>query len=132
MEFSRPADRIRIREILVRCIIGLNPDERVKKQDVLISLTLEGDLKEAGESDSIEKTIDYKTLKNRVITFTEESSFLLIERLAHEIGFICLQHPRVEAVHVALDKPGALRFAKSVAVEIYRTRDDYPKERFDG
>ncbi len=132
MEYSRPADRIHIREILVRCLIGLNPDERIKKQDVLISLTLEGDLLEAGETDDINKTIDYKSLKNRVISFTEESSFLLIERLAHEIGFICLQHPRVEAVLVQLDKPGALRFAKSVAVEVYRTRDNYPGERFNG
>ena len=132
MEAEKRPDRIHIRDILVRCIIGLNPEEREKKQDVIISLTLEGDLRKAGESDDLDNTIDYKTIKNRVISFTEANSFLLIERLAHEIAFLCLQHPRVQGVNVILDKPGALRFARSVAVDIYRTRKNYPKERFNG
>ena len=33
-------DRIHITDLLLRCIIGINPDEREKKQDVLINITL--------------------------------------------------------------------------------------------
>ena len=125
-------DRIHIRDILVRCIVGINPDEREKKQDVIISLCLEGDLRLPGESDDIGDTINYKEIKDRVIRFTEASSFFLIEALAHEIAALCLDVPEVQRVGVTVDKPGALRFAKSVAVEIFRTREDYPDRGFDG
>ncbi|WP_319559994.1 dihydroneopterin aldolase [Marispirochaeta sp.] len=130
MEFK--LDRIHIRDILVRCIVGINPDEREKKQDIIISLCLEGDLRLPGESDDINDTINYKEIKNRVISFTEESSFYLIEALAHEIAALCLEVPEVRRVGVTIDKPGALRFARSVAVEIFRTREDYPDRGFDG
>ena len=37
-------DRIEIHDLLLRCIVGINPEERVKKQDVIINLTLYADL----------------------------------------------------------------------------------------
>ena len=46
------------------------------------------------------------------------------EKLAAEIAAICLEDPRVERVTVRVEKPGALRFARSVGVEIDRTRAD--------
>jgi len=49
---------------------------------------------------------------------------MLVERLATEIASLCLQHAGVERVKVRVEKPGALRFARSVGVEIVRTRED--------
>ena len=59
-------DKIHIRELLLRCIIGVNPDEREKKQDVVINLTLSVDLREACRTDHIDDTINYKLIKQRV------------------------------------------------------------------
>ncbi len=42
--------------------------------------------------------------------------------MAAEIAAICLEDPRVEEVSVRVEKPGALRFARSVGVEIHRPR----------
>jgi len=116
-------DRIHIRDLELQCIIGVNADERRNVQDVRINITVSGDLKKACHSDDLADSIDYKTLKKRVISLVEGSSFLLIERLAQAIADICLDHPRTEAVRVVVDKPGALRFVRSVAVEIERRRD---------
>jgi hypothetical protein len=33
-------DRIYIRDLFLRCVIGINPEERTKRQDVLINITL--------------------------------------------------------------------------------------------
>jgi dihydroneopterin aldolase/D-erythro-7,8-dihydroneopterin triphosphate epimerase len=117
-------DKIRIKELLVRCIIGLNPDEREKKQDVVINLTLYTDLRAAGETDDITKTVDYKTITKQVIALAENSSYYLLEKLAQEIARLCLGHELVQAVLVSLDKPGALRFAKSACVEIYQEKEE--------
>ncbi len=121
---KKALDRIHIRDLAVRCVVGLRDWERKKEQDVLINLTLHADLSISCVSDRIEDTIDYKILKDRIIEATEDSQFQLIERLAEEIAKICMLDPRVEKVDVVLDKPGALRFARSVAVEITRVRGD--------
>lgn len=115
-------DRIHIRDLSLRCIIGLYPEERTNKQDVIINVTMETDLRAAGKSDDLNDTVDYKTIKLEIMDFVENSSFKLIESLAEGAAAICLTDPRVQSATVTIDKPGALRFCRSVAVEVTRSR----------
>ena len=115
-------DRIYIRDLKCRCIVGINPGERTNLQDVIISIVLFANLRAACASDRIEDTVDYKSVKQAVLSMVEASSYFLVERLAGRIAEVCLENARVCAVRVTVDKPGALRFAHSVAVEIYRER----------
>ena len=115
-------DRIHIYDLLLRCVVGINPDERVQKQDVRITLTVYTDLSKAGRSDNIEDTVDYRTIKNNVVALVEGSSFFLIERMAECIADTCLEDRRVKKVEVLVIKPNALRPARSVGVEICRRR----------
>lgn len=117
-------DKIRIEDLALRCIIGFNPEERNKKQDVLIQITLRTDLRAAGKTDNVADTVDYKTIKNGVVELVEASSFRLLEKLAQEVAELCLGDPGVQRVDVRVDKPGALRFARTVSVDISRDRDD--------
>ena len=117
-------DRIQIQDLLLRTIIGINEEERRNRQDVLINITLYADTHVAGASDDIEDAVNYRTITKQVIKRVEESSFSLVEKMAAEIAAICLGELRVEAVDVRVEKPGALRFARSVGVEIHRTRSD--------
>lgn len=117
-------DKIYIRDLTARCIIGINEDERINKQEIVLNIIMETDLHAACASDRIEDTTDYKTIKNDLITLVEHSSYFLIEKLADVVAQRCLQAPKVNRVTVCVDKPGALRFARSVAVEITRERSD--------
>ena len=113
-------DKIIIEDLTVSCVIGVNPDERFYRQQLLISITLYTDLSRAGSTDSIEDTIDYKQLKLDVLRAIENSDYRLIESVAEHVARICLSVPRVTGVRVRVDKPGALRHARTVAVEIER------------
>ena len=117
-------DEIRIKDLQLRTIIGINEEERRKRQDVLINLTLFADTRAAGASDNIIDAVNYKTITKRIIKLVEESSFLLVEKMVAEIANSCLKDPRVERVRVSVEKPGALRFAQSVGITIERGRDD--------
>jgi len=121
---ERPLDRLYIEDLRVRCIVGINPEEREKEQDVIINVTLHADLRKACESDDFADTVDYRALKKRIMTGVEASADLLVERLAERIACLCLESPAVRRVRVRVDKPGALRFARSVAVEIDRYAPD--------
>jgi FolB domain-containing protein len=115
-------DRILIKDLMLRCILGLSEEERREKQDVLINLILWTDLKAAAASDRIEDTVDYAALKKRIITLIEGSQYHLAETLADRIAILCLEQSAVQQVQVTLEKPTALRFAHSVGVEIIRSR----------
>jgi dihydroneopterin aldolase/D-erythro-7,8-dihydroneopterin triphosphate epimerase len=115
-------DRIHVRDLRLRCVLGIYPEERREKQDIAVNIVMYADLRAAGRSDRIEDTVDYKEVKKRVVAMLEGSSSFLIEHLAQRVADLCLEEQRVEAVRVTIDKPGALRFARSVAVEIFRKR----------
>ena len=116
-------DRILIRDLRLRGIIGINDWERQKRQDIVINLTLWADLRAAGGSDAIEDTLNYRTITKEVIEHVEGASHFLVEKLATELARICGRHG-AERVTVRIEKPGALRFADSVGVEIERTREE--------
>ncbi|MBF0622604.1 MAG: dihydroneopterin aldolase [Magnetococcales bacterium] len=115
-------DRIFIKDLRLRCIIGIREWERKTLQNVVINLTLSVDLAKAGQSDDIDDTVNYKTLCKRIISMTEASHFFLVEALAEKIAQIALEDERIHAVEVQVEKPGALRFADSVGVIIERKR----------
>lgn len=115
-------DKIHIRELTLRCIIGINEEERHTKQDVVISITMHASLEKACETDDFTHAIDYKSVKLRIVDLVENSSFYLIEALAESVAQACLGFARVEKVDVVVEKPGALRFVKTVGVEISRSK----------
>ncbi|HML02533.1 MAG TPA: dihydroneopterin aldolase [Candidatus Bathyarchaeia archaeon] len=117
------SDKILIKDLTLRCIIGVKESERREKQDVVINIILWSDLTKATETDDIDETIDYKKINKSIIGLVENSKFFLVETLAERIAQLCLQNERVRKVKVSVEKPGALRFARSVGTEVFRKKD---------
>ncbi len=115
-------DRILIRDLRVRCIVGVRDEERREKQDVTINLILYADLRKACRSDRLEDSVDYSALKKRILAMVEKSDFFLVEALSEAIAQLCLEERKVRRVRVEVEKPSALRFARSVGVRIMRSR----------
>ncbi|MBE2201272.1 MAG: dihydroneopterin aldolase [Anaerolinea sp.] len=119
-------DKIIIKDLLMRGIIGINPDERVKRQDILVNIVLYADISRAAATDDIEYAVNYKTISKQVIDRVEEGSDFLVEKLVTDLArMILTEYPDVQKVQVRVEKPGALRFAQSVGIEIERTRADF-------
>lgn len=113
---------IRITDLHLRAIIGANDWERTAKQDILINITMEFDAGKAAQSDDLRDTVDYKTLTKKIIGFVEGSKFFLLEKLTDQVLKLVMKDKRVLAATVRIDKPTALRFAKSVSVELSSKR----------
>jgi FolB domain-containing protein len=118
-------DLIHIKDLLVRGVIGVNEWEREVKQDILINVTLSADLREAAAHDDIDRTVNYRTVTKQIIDHVESHEPLTLEALAADLARICLNHPGVLRARVRVEKPGALRFARSVGVEIERGPEDF-------
>ena len=118
-------DQIHIRDLLVSGIIGINPDERINKQGILVNATLWVDTRVAAASDDIVDAVNYRTITKAIIAHVEAGEPMLVERLVQEIADICLSDSRVEKAHVTVEKPGALRHARTVGITIVRTSVDH-------
>ena len=122
-------DHILVRDLAARAIIGDNPGERRLRQDLVLQLRLGYDGGKAARTDKLTDALDYRALKKRVLALVEASEFHLIEALAEAVAKSCFEDALVQEVTVTIDKPGALRFARSVAVEITRGRRARPTRR---
>lgn len=116
------SDKILIKDLLIRGIIGIHDWEREKKQDILINVEMEADCRPAGLSDDFQDAVDYRAVTKAIIALVETSSFFLVEKMAEEIAAICLENPKVTVARVRVEKPGAVRFSRSVGIEVERHR----------
>jgi len=118
-------DRIHIKDLLIFGILGINPDERDNPQGILVNATLWADTRPAARSDNIENAVNYRTITKRLIAHIEQGEPMLVERLAAELVDICFDSDdRVAAVEMTVEKPGALRHARSVGITIHRAREE--------
>jgi FolB domain-containing protein len=113
-------DRILIQDLLVRVVIGAYPEERDIRQNISLTLELFTNIRPASNSDKLSDAVNYHTLSEDIIQLAENSRYRLIETLAEAVASHCLQDERIAKVRVRLDKPDALRYARSVAVCITR------------
>lgn len=110
--------RIRVKDLRLRTYIGINEDEILNKQDVLINLTILYAAAEAVRDNDIDTALNYRTITKAVIRHVEENRFALLERLTQEILDLVMDNPRVAYAEVEVDKPHALRFAESVSITL--------------
>ena len=116
------ADTIIIEEIELFCIIGVNQWERETPQRILVDLVLETDLSSSIKTDKIANTVNYRDVVKKISRLVKNSNYKLIESLAGTLADECLSEPLVTGVTVTVKKPGAVRFSKSVGVEIHREK----------
>lgn len=115
--------KIKVKNLLLRTYIGFNPDELVNKQDVIINFEIETEIsKKVMEADEPVDILDYKTTTKRVIKLVQEGRFKLLEVLTQKILGLIMEDEKVKRARVEVDKPHALRFAESVAVEMASSR----------
>ena len=116
-------DKVIIKNLLARGIIGVNDWERKRAQDILINIILFTDTRRAAETDDLNDCINYSTMSKKVLAHAESANRLTVEALANDLAKICLTEKDVLKAIVRVEKPGAVRFAESVGVEIERSRD---------
>jgi FolB domain-containing protein len=122
---KRRLDRIDIHDLTVPGIIGIKPDERVVKQDIVVNATLWVDTRPAAASDDISDAVNYRSVTKAMIAHIEQGEPMLVERLVAELADICFAtSDQVDEIRISVEKPGALRHARSVGITIRRRRSE--------
>ncbi|MDB5981555.1 MAG: folX [Pseudomonas sp.] len=114
--------RIRVKDLGLRTFIGINEDEILNKQDILINLTILYAAQDAVRDNDIDHALNYRTITKAIIKHVEGNRFALLERLTQEVLDLVMSHDAVSYAEVEVDKPHALRFAESVSITLAAQR----------
>jgi FolB domain-containing protein len=113
-------DKVFIKGLRVKAIIGIHEHERTAPQELVINITLFTDTQRASETDNINDCVNYQTIAEKVKAHTETSKRLTVEALAGDIARICLETPQVRRIVVRVEKTKAISYTDAVGVEIER------------
>jgi 2-amino-4-hydroxy-6-hydroxymethyldihydropteridine diphosphokinase len=115
-------DKLYIQDLQIDTVIGVFDWEREIRQTVSLDLEMAVDTRPGAGSDHVRDVLNYKPLTKRLIQYVGESRCQLIETLAQRVAEIVLYEFEVQWIRLRLSKPGALRYARNVGVEITRER----------
>ena len=112
-----------IEDLRLQLFIGVNPEEKVARQEVLISVHMM--VRDTGPSarDELADHVSYADVVAKLRERGQSARHVnLVETLAEETAELALAEPRVESVIVAVRKPNIVAEAKGVGVVIHRRR----------
>ena len=104
-----------IKNLRVSIILGVYEEERHRERDVIINARLEYNAQNALKTDSIEDALDYKQLRDHIVSVVSVTKFKLLETLADRLLQELIKDARILKVQLEIDKPNALRLADSVS-----------------
>ncbi|WP_291856419.1 dihydroneopterin aldolase [Marinilabilia sp.] len=113
-----------IKDLLLRTEVGFNPHELGKKQDLLLNISIQYQIQGEEINDNPEDALNYRDICKEIIDLVESRRFNLLEKVANEVANFILDMSRVEEVAVEVDKPHALRFAKSVSFSLTKKKSE--------
>ena len=119
---------IRVKDLSLRTFIGFKPHEKKHKQDVLIQLEVEVETSMVEHNDDYQADgfYDYRSMTKSVIKLVEESRFDLLEALTRKVLDEIMSNPLVKKAKVEIEKPHALRYSRTVSLEMSSERSDAP------
>ncbi len=113
-------DIVFIEDLRIETIIGIYDWEREIKQTIALDIEMAADNTKPASTESIDDALNYKAVSKRMIAFTEESQFQLVETLAERLVEIIIAEFHVPWCRLKLSKLGAVTGSKAVGVIIER------------
>ena len=113
-------DTIILSGLEVKATVGVFEWEQRIEQTLKIDLEMAADAEATAASDRLEDTLDYKAVARRVRQFVADADRALVETLAHQLAETLMDEFGIGWLRLSLQKPGAVRGARSVGVVVER------------
>jgi 7,8-dihydroneopterin aldolase/epimerase/oxygenase len=113
---------ILVRDLLLKCLIGIHEYERLAPQRVRINVDMAVFERAGPLGDDIANVVSYEDIINGIKRVMDDGHINLVETLAEDIAALCLVDSRVDSVRVRVEKLDVYAEAASVGVEIERRR----------
>ena len=114
-----------IKDFFIEEIIGIHKHEKIKKQKIKFNIVLDVNQSSLPDEKDIKSIVDYEKITNQLESLTKSKKYNFLESLAEDSFKEIFEDKRINSVTIKIEKPEAIKNAKSVGVEIFKTRKDY-------
>lgn len=102
----------------IDCIIGINPKERLHKQEIYVSLQVKSNFAEVALKDDLSYAVNYSTLAAFCTEWAEKKQYHMLETYAYELIHQLVDHFKLSWVKLLVKKPAAIATASYAFVEL--------------
>ena len=114
-----------IKDFIIEEIIGIHEHEKIKKQKIKFNIVLDVNQSYVPDEKNIKSIVDYEKITNKLENLTKKKKYNFLESLAEDSFEEIFKDKRINSVKIKIEKPEAIKNAKSVGVEVFKTRKDY-------
>ena len=114
-----------IKDFIIEEIIGIHAHEKIKKQKIKFNIVLYVDQSVIPNEKDIKSIINYEKITNKLENLVKKKKYNFLESLAEDSFKEIFEDKRIDSAKIKIEKPEAIKNAKSVGVEVFKTRKDY-------
>ena len=114
-----------IKNFIIEEMIGIHEHEKIKKQKIKFNIVLDVKQSFTPNEKDINSIVDYEKITNKLEKLTKNKKYNFLESLAEDSFKEIFEDKRINSVTIKIEKPEAIKNAKSVGVEVFKTRKDY-------
>ena len=114
-----------IKDFIIEEIIGFYKHEKIKKQKIKFNIILDVNQSSVPDEGNIKSIVDYEKITNKLKNLVKSKKYNFLESLAEDSFKEMFEDKRINSVTIKIEKPDAIKNAKSVGIEVFKTRKDY-------
>ena len=116
-----------IKDFIIEEIIGIHKHEKIKKQKIKFNIVLDVSQNSLPDENDIKSIVDYEKITNKLKNLSSSKKYNFLESLAEDSFKEIFEDKRINSATIKIEKPEAIKNAKSVGVEVFKTRSDYER-----
>ena len=114
-----------IKDFIINEIIGIHEHEKINKQKIIFNIVIDVNQNTLPNENNISSIVDYEKITNKLENLAKNKNYNFLESLAEDSFKEIFEDKRINSVKIKIEKPEAIKNAKSVGVEIFKSRNDY-------
>jgi dihydroneopterin aldolase len=118
---------ILIKDFIVNEIIGVHEHEKINKQKIIFNIIIDIDQNTLPDEKNISSIVDYEKITNKLKSLVKYKNYNFLESLAEDSFKEIFEDNRINSIKIKIEKPDAIENAKSVGVEVFKSRSDYER-----
>lgn len=117
--------RVTIQDLRVNAVIGTLPEERERRQQLVLEIAFDFDASQAAASDDLASSVDYSAVERIAVETAETGRCALLETLAARLAERIFAFDRmISRVAVAVVKPSASAYGAMIRYDAEFFREE--------